>query len=73
MEGRYAIFLTPESLTEPGSIGWVVAGNYFDARRQVSHAIKGGFDVRLVPEWFLREFPNHPEMAKHQPFGEFAQ
>ena len=66
MEGRYAIFLTPESLLEPGSIGWVCAGSYFDARRQVAHAIKAGFDVQLVPEWFLLEFPDHPRMASHR-------
>ena len=49
MEGLYAIFVTPQPLTEPGCVGYVLAGSLREARHRAAHVIRIGFEIRVVP------------------------
>ncbi len=55
MESQYAIFITPEPLTDRGPIGYVLADGWLHAHHRAAAAIKIGFEISLLPRWALDE------------------
>jgi hypothetical protein len=47
MEGMYAIFTEPQSLIEPGPVGYVRAGCEGDAHRRMARILKIGLTLRV--------------------------
>ena len=49
----YAVFVTPQPLTEPGPIGYVLATGWLQAHHRAAGAVKNGFEITLKPLWAL--------------------
>lgn len=56
MEGLYAIHIEPESLTDPNPIGYVNAGDTYEARHRAANVMKIGFDIRVYPVWMKEQW-----------------
>lgn len=50
MESKFAIYICPASLTEPGPVGFVVASDIYWAHRMAARVLKIGFEIRVV-QW----------------------